>query len=81
MSHCNKKFVLPEFLTVGVSDKVYLANKNVIQVYLNSIEVGNLLENLLPPFATYLNMNTAEVALRPSTLFNHHFLVVGATNS
>ena len=81
MSYCDKKFVLPEFLTVGITDKVYLANKNVVRIYLDSIEVGNLSENLLPPFATYLNMNTAEVALRPSTLFNHHLFVVGATNS
>lgn len=81
MSYCDKKFILPEFLTVGITDKVYLANKNVVRIYLDSIEVGNLSENLLPPFATYLNMNTAEVALRPSTLFSHHLFVVGATNS
>lgn len=81
MSYRDKKFVLPEFLTVGITDKVYLANNNVIRIYLDSVEVSNLSENLLPPFATYLNMNTAEVSLRPSTLFNHHLLVVGATNS
>lgn len=81
MSFCDKKFVLPEFLTVGITDKVYLANKNVVRIYLDSIEIGNLPENLLPPFATYLNVTTAEVALRPSTLFNHHLFVVGATNS
>ena len=81
MSYCNKKFVLPEFLTVGITDKVFLANKNVIQIYLNSIEVNGLLENKLSPFATYLNMNEEEVSLSPSTLFNHHLLVVGATNS
>ena len=81
MTHCDKKFVLPEFLTVGITDKVYLANENVMQIYLASIEVNCLSENLLPPFATYLNLNTAKVSLRPSTLFNHHLLVVGATNS
>jgi len=81
MSHCDKKFVLPEFLTVGITDKVYLANRNVMRIYLDSIEVSNLSENLLPPFATYLNLIIAEVSLRPSTLFNHHLLVVGATNS
>lgn len=81
MSYCDKKFILPEFLTVGITDKVFLANKNVIQIYLNSIEVNGLLENKLSPFATYLNMNEEEVSLSPSTLFNHHLLVVGATNS
>lgn len=40
-----------------------------------------MLENKLSPFATYLNMNEEEVSLSPSTLFNHHLLVVGATNS
>lgn len=81
MSHHDKKFALPEFLTVGVTDKVYLANKNVTQVYLDSVEVANLSENPLPSFATYLNRNSAEVSLRPSTLFNHHLFAVGATNS
>lgn len=32
MSHHDKKFALPEFLTVGVGDKVYLANKTITQV-------------------------------------------------
>lgn len=81
MSHNDKKFILPEFLTVGVTDKVFLANKNIIQIYLDSIEIGNLSENRLPSFAMHLNMDMAEVSLRPSTLFNHHLLVVGATNS
>ena len=71
MAHCDKKFVLPEFLTVGITDKVYLANENVMQIYLASIEVDCLSENLLPPFATYLNLNTAKALLRPSALFNH----------
>lgn len=81
MSQHDRKFALPEFLTVGVTDKVYLANEYVAQLYLDSIEVTNLLENPLPSFATYLNRNSAEVLLKPSTLFNHHLFVVGATNS
>lgn len=81
MTHHDKKFVLPEFLTVGVVDKVYLANNNVIQVYLDSVEVTNLSENPLPSFAIYLNRNSAGLSLRSSTLFNHHLFVVGATNS
>ena len=81
MSHSDRKFALPEFLTVGVTDKVYLANENVNHIYMNSIEVINTSENTLPAFATYLNRKSSEVALKPSTLFNHHFFVVGATNS
>ena len=81
MTHQDKKFMLPEFLTVGITDKVYLANKAVLQIYMDSIETNKSLENSLPPFATYLNMNNAAVSLKPSTLFNHHLFIVGATNS
>lgn len=81
MTHHDSKFKLPEFLTVGIADKVYLANQTVLQKYMDSIETNNTSENLLPPFATYLNMNDVKVTLKPSTLFNHHLFVVGATNS
>lgn len=81
MTHEDKKFKLPEFLTVGITDKVYLANQNVMQKYMDSIETNNTAEKSLSPFATYLNMNGAEVSLKPSTLFNRHLFVVGATNS
>ncbi|MDD6005047.1 MAG: DUF87 domain-containing protein [Firmicutes bacterium] len=76
-----KRFVLPEFSTVGVTDKVYLANDNVVKIYLNSMEISNDKEESLPSFATYLNGVSAEVELKPSTLFSHHLLTVGATNS
>ena len=76
-----KRFVLPEFSTVGVTDKVYLANDNVVKIYLNSMEISNDKEEALPSFATYLNGVSAEVELKPSTLFSHHLLTVGATNS
>lgn len=81
MTHHDKKFRLPEFRTVGVSEKVYLANKKVIQTYLESVETATSSETLLQPFATYLDMNEVEVSLKPSTLFDHHLFVVGATNS
>lgn len=75
-----KRFVLPEFSTVGVTDKVYLANDNVISIYLNSMEISNSEEDTLPCFASYLN-GVAAVELKSSTLFSHHLLTVGATNS
>lgn len=81
MTRHDRKFALPEFLTVGVTDKVYLANENVIQIYMNSIEVMKSTEDPLPTFATYLNRSSAKVSLKPSTLFSHHLFVVGATNS
>ena len=81
MTHHDKKFRLPEFMTVGVSEKVYLANRVVLQKYLESIETTNSLEAKMQSFATYLDMNEEEVSLKPSTLFDHHLFVVGATNS
>lgn len=81
MPQDGKKFVLPEFSTVGVTDKVYLANDNVIRTYLNSMEISSNVEDSLPSFATYLNGVAADVELKPGTLFSHHLLVVGATNS
>lgn len=80
MGHYDKKFRLPEFKTVGVSEKVYLANKVVIQKYLESIETTATTEQQLKAFANYLDMNE-KVLLKPSTLFDHHLFVVGATNS
>ena len=81
MSQDAKRFTLPEFSTVGVTDKVYLANENVVSIYLNSMEISSDKEESLPSFATYLNRVTADVELKPSTLFSHHLLTVGATNS
>lgn len=81
MTHHDKKFKLPEFLTVGITDKVYLANKTIVQKYMESLEINNSPENYLSPFATYLNMENAKLSLKPGTLFSHHLFVVGATNS
>lgn len=81
MTKDDKKFKLPEFMTVGVSEKVYFANKEVIQRYLQSVETTKTSEVQLKSFATYLDMNNVEVNLKPSTLFDHHLFVVGATNS
>ena len=58
------------------SDKMCIRDR-----YMGSIEINNTQEKLLSTFATYLNMDDVEVSLKPSTLFDHHFFVVGATNS
>ncbi|MBR4982833.1 MAG: ATP-binding protein [Lachnospiraceae bacterium] len=81
MTHHDKKFKLPEFFTVGITDKVYLANKTIVQKYVESLETNTSSEDYLPAFATYPNMENVEVSLKPSTLFNRHLFVVGATNS
>ena len=81
MTHHDKKFKLPEFMTVGVSEKVYLANRIVVRKYLESIEMTNSSEVPMQSFAKYLNMQEESVSLKPSTLFDHHLFAVGATNS
>lgn len=81
MTHHDQKFKLPEFLTVGITDKVYLANRTIVQKYVESLEINTSNEDYLPAFATYLNMENIEVSLKPSTLFNRHLFVVGTTNS
>lgn len=81
MTHHDKNFKLPQFFTVGITDKVYLANKTIVQKYVESLENNTSTEDYLPTFATYLNMENVQVSLKPSTLFNRHLFVVGATNS
>lgn len=81
MPYDTMKFELPEFLTVGVADKVYLANEKIIHIYLESMEITTNDEKVLSPFAAYLNGIDEDVELKPSTLFSHHLMTVGATNS
>jgi len=75
------RFKLPEFMNVGMLDKVYFANKNILHLYLDSIEVNNNSDETPLIFGDFLNYENEQVKLRPSTLFDHHLLVVGTTNS
>lgn len=77
-----KKFKLPGFKTAGITDKVYLANKKLIKIYLSSIEVNQyegqkLLENL----ALIENFDTEKLSLHANTLFDRHLMAIGTTNS
>ncbi|HFI0645145.1 TPA: ATP-binding protein [Streptococcus suis] len=81
MSNNSNKFKLSGFATVGLTDKVYIANKKIIDIYLNSIELKETQETKLTTFAKFSNMLSEEVALRPSTLFDRHIMAVGTTNS
>lgn len=85
------KFKLAGLKTVGITDKVYIANKKIISMYLNSIEVndyqskdtyGNIehqkpLENLMKLDGS----ESQSLSLQPNTLFDRHLMVVGTTNS
>lgn len=85
MRQNESSFKLSGMNTVGVTDKVYIANEELIIKYLESIEIkthsSNLKEKKLPPFANFSNMNKQKVALKPSTLFSRHLMTIGTTNS
>jgi len=81
MKYGDSTFRLPEFLTVGITDKTYLANEVIIQKYMQSIEIRKNDEESLSPFATFLNLSNQTVALKASTLFDRHLMAVGTTNS
>lgn len=85
MSNNSKKFKLSGFSTVGLTDKVYIANKRIVDIYLKSIEVKDEdpknPEIKLTSFAKFSSLPSEEVSLRPSTLFNRHLMAIGTTNS
>ena len=83
LANGENRFKLPGTLTAGIMDKVYIANNRIIEEYFNAVEVindTNKNEKTLSSFAVLTN-NEQEVEYRPSTLFDKHLMVVGATNS
>ena len=85
MSNNSKKFKLSGFSTVGLTDKVYIANKRIVDIYLKSIELkdedSKKPEIKLTSFAKFSSLPSEEVSLRPSTLFDRHLMAIGTTNS
>jgi hypothetical protein len=85
MSHNSNRFKLSGFATVGLTDRVYIANKKIIDIYLQSIELKSDStannETKLESFAKFSNMSSKEVSLYPSTLFDRHLMAIGTTNS
>lgn len=81
----SNKFKLSGFSTVGLTDKVYIANKNIIDIYLKSIEIKDEdvdnSEDKLESFASFSSMPSEKISLRSSTLFDRHLMVIGTTNS
>ncbi|GFK23637.1 ATP-binding protein [Tetragenococcus halophilus] len=77
-------FKLAGFHTVGITDKVYIANEKLIEIYLDSIEIkynSNTDELPLSSFANFSKLEKQSVYLNPSTLFDRHIMAVGTTNS
>lgn len=90
LSNEKKKFEFSGFKTVGIGDKVYVANDKVIDIYLKSIEINSYMKNIngervfqkkLNDFARLPNLRDEKIDIYPNTIFDRHFLIVGTTNS
>ncbi|MCT3124473.1 ATP-binding protein [Lactococcus lactis] len=83
------KFKLSGFKTVGITDKVYIANKQLIKKYLESIEVHTyfkdkdtgVTQEKLNNLAKIGNFESEYLSLQPNTLFDRHLMAIGTTNS
>lgn len=85
-ANTDELFKLPGNSSVGISDKVYVANSAVDECYLRSIDFNNYESNgkddsNVITIGKYLASNKEDVELNVNSLFNRHLLVVGATNS
>ena len=76
-----KYFKLNGTNTVGITDKVYMANEEVVELFLKSLEVNPDSENQLSTFANLaFSSQNYPIKLQPKTLFNRHLMTIG-TNS
>ena len=77
-----KYFKLNGTNTVGITDKVYMANEKVVDIFIKSIEVNPDSENQLSTFANLaFSSQNYPIKLQPKTLFNRHLMTIGTTNS
>lgn len=77
-----KYFKLNGTNTVGITDKVYMANEEVVELFLKSLEVNPDSENQLSKFANLaFSSQNYPIKLQPKTLFNRHLMTIGTTNS
>ena len=68
--------------TVGITDKVYIANEKVVELFIKSIEVNPDSEKKLSIFANLaFSSQNYPIEMQPKTLFNRHLMTVGTTNS
>ncbi|MDO4671214.1 MAG: ATP-binding protein [Aerococcus sp.] len=77
-----KYFELTGTNTVGITDKVYIANAQVLELFIKSIEVNPGSESQLSTFAKLaFSSQDYPIKIQPKTLFNRHLMTVGTTNS
>lgn len=83
----NEQFELSGFKTVGINDKVYIANIEIVNKYLKSLEINKYQYNednaqqSITGFAKLLGFSKNSISVQPNTLFDRHLMVLGATNS
>lgn len=76
------QFTLPGMKTVGIGNKVYLANQAIMAKFAGSYELGQGSEPQMEAFAKVdYNGVAHDLKLQPKTLFDHHLMTVGTTNS
>lgn len=81
-----KDFTSVGFNSVGVTDKVYIANQKAVELYIKSLELSNnynrdKTSKKLLNFANNEQFDNVEINLYPETLFDRHLMVIGSTNS
>ena len=76
-----KAFKLPGNLTVGIGDKVYIANTQAIKNYLNSLEIINKYGQIEFSRFDLNEKKSIPFSISVDNLFDHHFMIIGATNS
>lgn len=77
-----KYFKLNGTNTVGITDKVYIANEKAVELFIKSIEVNPDKEKQLSSFANLaFSSQSYPITLQSKTLFNRHMMTVGTTNS
>ena len=83
----NDHFEMSGFKTVGINDKVYIANVEIVDKYLKSLEINDYKYNKdndqksITNFAKILGFSKNNISIQPNTLFDRHLMVLGATNS
>lgn len=81
-SNDKKIFVLSGLKNVSITDKVYVASQKAVNRYAQSLErkiKGKVLKNIAQ--VKLNNATTNNFSIHVDNLFDHHLMVVGATNS
>lgn len=73
-------FRMPGFNTVGIGDKVYVANDEIVKIFLSSLHI-NAEKIYLPSIGKINNLKNVDFSIGPNTLMNRHLMVIGSTGS